>query len=95
MVNKTLQKLFDWMYENVIKFPEDRQPQPYFSHALTEIESFGKYAKNHVCPKCSQKEGFSLLGYERGPKGWTLTVKCNCGFAGIVDATGFQFKETR
>ena len=92
MVKQELQKLFDWLYENIIKLPEDKEPQPYFSNALIEIESFGKFAKNQVCPRCGKKEGFTLNGYERGRNGWELNVKCKCGFTGVVNTTGFRFE---
>lgn len=93
MVNPDLlDKVLDWL-DKIMMFPEDKQPQPSFNIALLEIEAFDKYAKSQVCPYCRKNGEFKIGKYERGNKGWELTVTCGCGASGIVNETGFRFQK--
>ena len=76
----------------LMQYPKDQEMQPSFNEALVEIDSFGKYAKSQVCPFCHQKDKFSVGRYERGTDGWELTVRCECGYVGVVNTTGFRFE---
>lgn len=87
-----INKLFDWL-DRYMRFPEDKEPQPSFNGALLEIASFDKYAKSQVCPACHKKDGFKVKKFERGNKGWELSVACSCGFSGTVNTTGFRFEK--
>lgn len=91
-----LEKLFSWIDINLMQVPTKAEPQPFFTHALMEIEEFDKFADNHICPNCRKKEGFKIEKYERGTVGWELNVSCaKCGFAGTLNTTGFRFEVRR
>jgi len=88
-----LEKLRSWL-DDIIQFPEEAEPQPFFQNALLEIDSFSKFAESQSCPYCHKSGLFTIGKYERGSKGWELTVTCSeCGGIGIINETGFRFEK--
>jgi len=49
------------------------------------LEGFDKFAKTKPCPYCHKNGEFTIGKYERGNRGWELTVTCACGASGIVN----------